>query len=49
MTLESKDKIKARGLRSPDLADALALTFSAPVAPRPPGWALGPQPGHGRA
>lgn len=32
--LESKDEIKKRGLRSPDLADALALTFAAPVFPR---------------
>lgn len=30
--LESKDEIKARGLRSPDLGDALALTFAYPVA-----------------
>lgn len=30
--LESKDRIKARGGRSPDLGDALALTFAAPVA-----------------
>ena len=29
--LESKDDIKARGLPSPDLGDALALTFSFPV------------------
>lgn len=29
--LEAKDDIKARGLRSPDLADALALTFAHPV------------------
>lgn len=36
MVLEQKDKIKARGLRSPDLADALALTFAYPVAPRSP-------------
>ena len=28
ITVESKDKMKERGLRSPDLADALALTFS---------------------
>ena len=34
MVLEPKDKIKERGLRSPDLADALALTFAHPVAPR---------------
>lgn len=32
--LEPKDDIKKRGLPSPDLADALALTFSQPVAPR---------------
>jgi hypothetical protein len=32
--LESKDDLKARGLRSPDIADALALTFAMPVAPR---------------
>jgi hypothetical protein len=30
--LESKDKIKERGLPSPDIGDALALTFSQPVA-----------------
>ncbi|MCD7984142.1 MAG: terminase family protein [Desulfovibrio sp.] len=33
MLLESKDKIRERLGRSPDLADALALTFAAPVAP----------------
>jgi hypothetical protein len=33
MQLESKDAIKARGLRSSDVADALALTFAMPVAP----------------
>ena len=32
--LEPKEKLKERGLRSPDLADALALTFAAPVKPR---------------
>jgi hypothetical protein len=32
--IESKDDIKKRGLPSPDLADALALTFSFPVAPK---------------
>lgn len=32
--LESKDDIKKRGQKSPDLADALALTFAMPVAPR---------------
>lgn len=30
--LESKDAIKARGMPSPDFADALALTFAMPVA-----------------
>lgn len=33
MVLESKDKIKERGGRSPDIADALALTFAHPVFP----------------
>ena len=32
--LEPKEKLKERGLRSPDLADALALTFAAPVHPQ---------------
>lgn len=32
--LEAKDKLKERIGRSPDLADALALTFAAPVAPK---------------
>ena len=32
--LEGKDEIKKRGLRLTDIADALALTFAAPVAPR---------------
>lgn len=32
--LEKKDEMKRRGLASPDLADALALTFAWPVAPR---------------
>lgn len=31
LKLESKDDMKARGLTSPDCADALALTFYAPV------------------
>lgn len=34
LVLEPKEKIKERGMRSPDLADALALTFAAPVAPK---------------
>jgi hypothetical protein len=32
--LEAKDDIKKRGMRSPDIADALALTFAFPVAPQ---------------
>jgi len=32
--LESKDKIKKRGMRSPDMGDALALTFAMPMRPR---------------
>lgn len=32
--LEPKDDIKKRGLPSPDLGDALAVTFAFPVAPR---------------
>lgn len=39
--LEPKDDIKARGLPSPDLGDALALTFAQPVAPTP---VIGTQP-----
>jgi hypothetical protein len=34
MVLESKDRMKERGLRSTDLGDALALTFSHAVHPR---------------
>lgn len=34
LALESKDDLRSRGLPSPDIADALALTFAAPVAPR---------------
>ncbi|MES2531938.1 MAG: terminase family protein [Pseudomonadota bacterium] len=34
LLLEAKDKIKARGLPSPDMADALALTFAHPVGQR---------------
>lgn len=33
--LETKKDMKARGLSSPDLADALALTFAMEVAPKP--------------
>lgn len=38
IVLESKADMKARGLVSPDLADALALTFAAPVAPKGLEW-----------
>ena len=31
LVLEPKEKLKERGLRSPDLADALALTFAFPL------------------
>lgn len=34
--LESKEELEARGIPSPDEADALALTFSRPVAKRAP-------------
>lgn len=40
--LEKKEDMKKRGLESPDLADALALTFSFPVALRPQEGHLGP-------
>lgn len=37
MVLETKDDMKKRGIRSPDLADALALTFAEPIgAPMKP-------------
>lgn len=32
--LETKESMKKRGVSSPDLADALALTFAYPVAPK---------------
>jgi hypothetical protein len=34
LQLEKKSDMKARGLASPDIADALALTFARPVWPR---------------
>lgn len=34
LMLEPKDNIKKRGLPSPDLGDALALTFAMPVSPK---------------
>lgn len=35
IVLESKEKMKDRGVDSPDDGDALALTFAYPVSPRP--------------
>ena len=46
--LESKKKMRARGIGSPDRADALALTFAGPVAPRSKGF-YERQMGAGRA
>lgn len=37
LMIESKEDIKKRGLPSPDLGDALALTFAQPVGKRTPG------------
>jgi len=34
LQLEKKSDMKRRGLASPDIADALALTFTRPVHPR---------------
>lgn len=42
LLLESKDSMRKRGAASPDIADALALTFAYPVAPRMTG--VGPEP-----
>ena len=33
--LETKDELRRRGVRSPDYADALALTFAEPVESEP--------------
>jgi len=38
LQLEKKEDAKRRGLASPDLADALALTFALPVYPNRPGY-----------
>jgi hypothetical protein len=35
LQLESKDEMRGRGLASPDIADAIALTFYAPVLAKP--------------
>jgi hypothetical protein len=34
LVLESKDEMKARGVDSPDLGDALAMTFAVKIAPK---------------
>lgn len=41
--IEPKEDVKKRLGRSPDLADALALTFAFPVAPKPRGLAADPR------
>lgn len=44
LLLESKDEMRARGLRSPDEGDSIALTFAEPVyekKPRKPGGVVG--------
>ena len=38
LKLESKEDMKKRGMASPDLADALALTYVMPVHPNRPGF-----------
>jgi hypothetical protein len=44
--LEKKEDMKKRGLASPDLADALALTFAYPVAASDHRWQLTGEPRH---
>jgi hypothetical protein len=44
--LEKKEDMKRRGLASPDLADALALTFAYPVAAHDHSWQLTGKPRH---
>jgi hypothetical protein len=48
MIIESKDQIKKRLARSPDLADALALTFAIPDAPAGVKRMLGGSSGNGK-
>lgn len=40
--LEKKEDMKKRGMKSPDVADALALTFAYPVQPTPRAGRIGP-------
>jgi hypothetical protein len=52
LLIEPKEEIKKRLGRSPDLADALALTFAHPVAPKLRGleaWAAAANGNYGRA
>ena len=44
--LEKKEDMKKRGLASPNLADALALTFAYPVAAHDHRWQLTGKPRH---
>jgi hypothetical protein len=44
LQLERKEHMKKRGLASPDMGDALALTFAVPVAPKHLPAAPGPAP-----
>jgi hypothetical protein len=49
IVLERKEDMKKRGIASPDCADALALTFAAPVLPSAmAGGPYGMQQGAGR-
>ena len=43
LVIESKEDMAKRGVASPDDGDALALTFAAPVAPKP-SWRVAPMP-----
>lgn len=47
--VESKDDMRKRGVRSPDLADALALTFARPVVARASNDGWGGSSGHSAA
>jgi len=42
--LESKKDMKARGVKSPNMADSLALTFAMPVLPKNKRWAATKHP-----
>ncbi len=47
LLLESKEKMRARGLRSPDEWDAIALTFAEPVKDMTPKATYTPPPPRG--